>query len=119
MPDIQDLTRRIIDFRDERDWKQFHKPKDLATGLMLESGEVAEHFLWKSDEEIKEHIKSRKEEIGDEIADVLHYLLIMCHDLDIDIIDATQRKIEKNKKRYPAHKARGSHEKYTAYMDEV
>ena len=110
---LEELQKKIIAFRDARDWKQFHTPKDLATGLTLEAGEVAEHFLWKSEEEIKEYLKTHKEEIGDEMGDVLNYLLIMANDFGIDLADATDKKIDKNAQKYPVEKAKGKHTKYT------
>lgn len=110
---LEDLQKKIIAFRDERDWKQFHTPKDLATGLTLEAGEVAEHFLWKDKAEIEEYIKTHKEEIGDEMGDVLNYLLIMANDFGIDLAEATDKKIDKNDKKYPVEKAKGRHTKYT------
>lgn len=109
---LEELQNKIIAFRDARDWKQFHTPKDLATGLTLEAGEVAEHFLWKSEEEIKEYLKTHKEEIGDEMGDVLNYLLIMANDFGIDLMDATDKKIDKNNQKYPVEKAKGKHTKY-------
>lgn len=110
---LEDLQKKIIAFRDARDWKQFHTPKDLATGLMLEAGEVAEHFLWKSEEEIKEYVKTHKEEIADEMGDVLNYLLIMANDFGIDLAEATDKKINKNAVKYPVEKSKGKHTKYT------
>lgn len=85
MSDIQNLTKLAIKFRNDRDWKQFHKPKDMAISIALEASEVLEHFQWKSPEEIEEYIKKNKEDIADEMADVLKYLLIMSHDLKIDL----------------------------------
>jgi len=105
-------TEKIINFRNERDWKQFHWPKDLALSLVLEAGEVMEHFQWKNEEEIKEYLKTHQEEIGDELADVFNYLLIMAHDFGIDLAAASERKIEKNVKKYPVEKAKGNHTKY-------
>lgn len=113
MPSLEDLQKKIIAFRDERDWKQFHTPKDLGTGLMLEAGEVAEHFLWKDQAEIEEYLKTHKEEIGDEMGDVLNYLLIMANDFGIDLAEATSKKIDKNAQKYPVEKAKGRHTKYT------
>ncbi|HSR88927.1 MAG TPA: nucleotide pyrophosphohydrolase [Candidatus Udaeobacter sp.] len=110
---LEDIQKKIIAFRNERDWQQFHTPKDLAIGLTLEAGEVAEHFLWKTEEELKEYIKTHKEEIGDEMSDVLNYLLIMANDFGIDLLDATDKKIVKNAKKYPVEKAKGRHTKYT------
>ncbi len=113
MMNLEDLQKKIIAFRDERDWKQFHTPKDLAVGLSLEAGEVAEHFLWKDEAEIAEYLKTHKEEIGDEMGDVLNYLLIMANDFGIDLLDATDKKIDKNAQKYPVEKAKGRHTKYT------
>jgi dCTP diphosphatase len=114
--DIQDkigsLQQRIIDFRNKRDWKQFHNPKDIALSLVLEATEVLEHFQWKNDKEVREHVIRHKEEIGEELADVLYWVLLMSHDLDIDIADALERKIDKNEQKYPVDKAKGSNLKY-------
>lgn len=112
MSDIKDLTGKIIKFRDERDWKQFHKPKDLAISLVLEASEVLEHFQWKNEKEIEEYIKINKDEIGDEIADVFIYLMDIAHGLDIDIKKAVEDKLIKNGKKYPVEKAKGKHTKY-------
>lgn len=112
MPNLEDLQKKIIAFRDERDWKQFHKPKDLAVALSLEASEVLEHFLWKDEVEIAEYLKTYKEEIGDEMGDVLNYLLVMANDFGIDLADATDKKIDKNAKKYPVEKAKGRHTKY-------
>ena len=113
MGQIKELTDKIIDFRDARVWKQFHNPKDVAISLSLEAGEVLEHFQWKSKEEIEEYIIGHKEEIGDELADVLYWVLLFSYDLQIDIAKALRKKIKKNKEKYPVEKARGSHKKYT------
>jgi NTP pyrophosphatase (non-canonical NTP hydrolase) len=110
--ELKKLTERIIHFRNARDWKQFHKPKDLAVSLSLEASEVLEHFQWKSEKEIDAYVKTNKEEIADELADVLNYLLIMAHDLDINIIEAGEKKISKNELKYPVEKAKGKHTKY-------
>jgi NTP pyrophosphatase (non-canonical NTP hydrolase) len=111
--DIKDLTERIIAFRDARDWKQFHNPKDVALSLVLEATEVMEHFQWKNVSEIEEHIKNKKEAIGEELADVLYWVLLMSHDLQIDIREALEKKLKKNEEKYPEDKARGKHTKYT------
>jgi dCTP diphosphatase len=110
--DIKELTKRIIDFRDARDWKQFHNPKDLAISLSLEAAEVLEHFQWKSEKEIEEYVKNSKEEIAAELADVLNYLLLTAHDLNIDIADALDKKIDKSEMKYPVEKAKGNAKKY-------
>lgn len=111
--EIKKLTKRIIKFRDARDWKQFHKPKDLAVSLALEAAEVLEHFQWKSEAEIEKYVKTNKDEIAEEMADVLNYLLIMAHDLNIDIIKAEEKKVTKNESKYPVEKAKGNAKKYT------
>ncbi len=110
---IGDLQKAILKFRDERDWKQFHNPKDCAISLQLEASEVLEHFQWKNPEEIETHIKTNKEDIGEELADVLYWVLLLSHDLNIDIVKASQKKLKKNGLKYPVAKAKGSHKKYS------
>ncbi len=112
MDKINELVKRIIAFRDARDWKQFHNPKDVALSLVLEAGEVMEHFQWKNKEEIEAYVVEAKEEIGEELADVLYWILLMSNDLDIDVLDALERKIKKNEDRYPIEKSKGKHTKY-------
>lgn len=112
MKDVDNLTKKIIEFRDRRDWKQFHNPKDLALSLVLEASEVMEHFQWKNHEEMEKYIKTHKNEIGEELADVLYWVLLMSHDLDIDILEALAKKVEKNDKKYPVEKSKGVHTKY-------
>jgi len=109
MTNLDDLQKKIIAFRDERDWKQFHTPKDMAISLALEAAEVLEHFQWKNEAEIAEYLKTNKEDIGDELADVLWWVLLMSHDLGIDILEASERKIEKTAKKYPVEKSKGKH----------
>ena len=110
---IERLQQRIIDFRNKRDWKQFHNPKDIALSLVLEATEVLEHFQWKNEKEVQEHVIRHKEDIGEELADVLYWVLLMSHDLDIDIADALERKIDKNEQKYPVDKAKGTAKKYS------
>lgn len=112
MSDIKQLTQKIIDFRNARDWQQFHNPKDLALSLVLESSEVLEHFQWKNLEEIDRYVKGAKTEIGEELADVLYWVLLMSHDLDINVAKALEDKIKKNESRYPVAKSKGRHTKY-------
>lgn len=113
MSDLKKLSKKITDFRDARDWKQFHNPKDVALSLVLEAGEVMEHFQWKDLKEIEEHVETHKEDIGDELADVLYWVLLMSKDLNIDIVQAMERKMKKNEKKYPIKKAKGKHNKYS------
>ena len=112
MKDTNDLTKRIITFRDARDWKQFHNPKDVALSLVLEAGEVMEHFQWKNKEEIEKYIDTNKADVGEELADVLYWILLMSNDLKIDVLDALEKKIRKNEEKYPVEKTMGKHTKY-------
>jgi NTP pyrophosphatase (non-canonical NTP hydrolase) len=113
MARIDELAKKIVAFRDARDWKQFHNPKDVAISLALEASEVLEHFQWKNKEEIEKYVKTNKGDVGEELADVLYWVLLMSHDLNIDILDALDKKMEKNEKKYPVEKAKGRHTKYT------
>ncbi len=112
MKTTKDLTKRIIAFRDARDWKQFHNPKDVALSLVLEATEVMEHFQWKNAKEMEKYVKENKVAIGEELADVLYWVLLMSHDLDIDILSALDRKLKINEAKYPVEKAKGKHTKY-------
>ncbi len=112
MKSIEDLIKRIVDFRDARDWKQFHNAKDLSLSLVLEAAEVMEHFQWKSKEEIETYIIDHKNDIGEELADVFYWVLLMSHDLKIDLVEAVEKKMEKNEAKYPVEKAKGKHTKY-------
>jgi NTP pyrophosphatase (non-canonical NTP hydrolase) len=112
MKKIAEMTKRIVDFRNARDWKQFHNPKDLALSLVLEATEVMEHFQWKSKEEMEKYVVEAKVEIGDELADVLYWVLLMSHDFNIDVFGALDKKMEKNEAKYPVEKAKGRHTKY-------
>lgn len=113
MADVQGITKKLIDFRNKRDWEQFHNPKDVALSLVLEATEVLEHFQWKSEKEIQEYIKSHKKDIGEELADVFNWVLILSHDIGIDILKTSEAKIKANGKKYPVKKAKGRHTKYT------
>jgi len=114
--DIKTLQKKYIKFRDKRDWRQFHNPKDLAISLALEAAEVLEHFQWKNDSEVEEYIKSEKiEHLKDEVADVAIYLFLLAHELGIDLEKAYLDKMRKNDKKYPVEKAKGSRKKYTEY----
>ena len=113
MNPLETLTQKIIDFRDRRDWKQFHNPKDLALSLVLEATELMEHFQWKNPEEIKKHLIDKKEDVSDELADVLYWVLLIAHDFEIDVVKALEKKIAKNEAKYPEDKTKGVHTKYT------
>jgi NTP pyrophosphatase (non-canonical NTP hydrolase) len=107
------VIEQIRAFRDERDWRQFHNPKDMAIAISVESAELLEHFLWKKDAEVEKQITERKEQISDEIADIGIYLLELSDNLGINMIAAMERKLAKNAAKYPVEKAKGSNKKYT------
>jgi NTP pyrophosphatase (non-canonical NTP hydrolase) len=109
---LDSLLIKILEFREQRNWKQFHKPKDLAISLSLEASELLEHFQWKNDEQSDIHIKEKKTEIAEEMADIFYWLLLISNDLDIDLIKSLEDKIEKNAKKYPIEKSYGSAKKY-------
>ena len=113
MTSVKKLTEKIISFRNARAWKQFHNPKDVSISLALEAAELLEHFQWKTPKEIEKHIKTNKHEVSEELADVLYWVLLLSHDLKIDILDALDKKLKKNAIKYPISKAKGRHTKYT------
>ena len=111
--DIQKLQVAVRRFAEEREWQQFHTPKNLATSIAIEAAELLEHFQWLTDAQSAEPPEEHREEIGNEIADVLIYLLRLCDRLGIDPVEAAWRKLDINAKKYPADLARGSIRKYT------
>ncbi|NNC89226.1 MAG: nucleotide pyrophosphohydrolase [Akkermansiaceae bacterium] len=112
---IEEITGRIRAFRDERDWAQFHNPKDMAIAISVEASELLEHFLWKSPPEVEQRLVTHREDIEDEIADIAIYLAELADNLGIDLLAAMERKIAKNAARYPAAQVRGSALKYDEY----
>ena len=110
---MQEVLDRIRAFRDERDWLQFHNPKDLAVSVAIEAADLLEEFQWKSVEESKKHGEVNKERIADEAADVAIYLLELCDVLKIDLAAAIHSKLDKNAIKYPVEKSRGTNKKYT------
>ena len=109
---LREMTDLVTRFRDARDWRQFHSPKDLAMDLCVEAGEVAEHMLWRKGRELDEHLQRKKSEIADELADVLHVVLLLADEMHIDLGMAMHVKMAKNERKYPVHKARGKATKY-------
>jgi len=108
----QETIDRIIQFRNDRDWAQFHTLKDLSLGLGIEVAELQEFFLWKNKQELSETINSKSESIGDELADIFIFLTYLSNDLGIDLNEAINRKIDKNNTKYPIEKSKGSNKKY-------
>ena len=110
------LKQQLLDFRRERDWEQFHNPKDVAISLAIEAAELLEWFQWRSLTEIKNMLASDKREaLEDEIADVAVYLTYLCHDLDIDLATVISHKMQKNAAKYPKDKVKGRADKYNEY----
>ncbi len=105
--DIKELTAALLKFRDERDWAQFHNPKDLALALNIEAGELLEAFLWKSSEQAEIGV------VKEELADVLAFAFLLADKYGLDVKQIVLEKIEKNALKYPIEKARGSARKYT------
>lgn len=110
MKSISDLQKDIIDFRDERDWKQFHNPKDLAISISLEAAELLEVFQWSGADVV---VEGKREKIEEELADVLIYCLLMAEETGLDVETIVEKKLKKNGEKYPADKAFGKAAKYT------
>lgn len=106
MTDINKITEELRKFRDERDWAQFHNPKDLAIALSIEASELLELFLWKTADE------ADAGKVREELADVLAYAFMLADKYDLDVTQIMQDKLAKNKLKYPVDKARGSAKKY-------
>ncbi|RCW83494.1 NTP pyrophosphatase (non-canonical NTP hydrolase) [Halanaerobium sp. DL-01] len=105
----KELIEKIIKFRDDRNWSQFHNPKDLAISISLEAAELLELFQWNNSQETMEN---NYQELQDELADILIYCTLMADKLDIDLDEAVKKKLEKNQKKYPVEKSYNSKEKY-------
>lgn len=106
MTDIQEITRAILQFRDERDWAQFHTGKDIAICLSVEASELLELFLWKKEEEVD------RSKIPDELADVFYSAFLLAAHYGLDVKSIVMDKLEKNRAKYPVEKARGRKEKW-------
>ena len=113
MSDLQQVVERIRQFRDARDWKQFHHPKDMAAGLAIEAAELMELFLWKNEQEQTEIVETKREQIEDELADIGMFLLELADNLNVDLLTAIEAKMEKNAAKYPVEKSKGRSVKYT------
>lgn len=107
MNELQKITEAIIKFRDDRDWKQFHNPKDLAVALNIEAGELLEAFLW------KESPEADLEKVKEELADIFNYAFLLAEKYDFNVEEIIMEKLKSNSVKYPVNKSRGSAEKYT------
>ena len=109
---IDELTAEIRAFRDARDWRQFHKPKELAVAITAEAGELLQHFVWQNPEQSERRVVERRADIESEIADVAILLFELADNSGIDLASAVRAKLARNEERYPVDKARGSNAKY-------
>lgn len=111
---MNSILSKIRKFRDERDWMQFHDPKNMAISISLEAAELLEHFQWKTKEEVEAYLreKTSKAEVADEMADIAMYLFEMADNMGVDLIQVMDKKLVKNAKKYPVAKAKGMHTKY-------
>ncbi len=112
-PTLHALTLALRAFTQERDWAQFHAPKNLACALSVEAAELLEHFQWLTEDQSRNLTEAQRAQVGTEAADVLLYLLQLCDQLGIDLAAAAQAKLQANAQKYPAAKARGRSAKYT------
>lgn len=112
---VNTLVLRLRQFAQERDWDQFHSPKNLAMAMMVEAGELLEHFQWLTEAQSENLSAGKFQEVEYEIADVFIYLLRLSDKLNIDIIDAARRKMVINASKYPVEKVSGQAKKYTEY----
>ena len=108
----QDLLDNLLAFRREREWEQFHNPRNLAAALAIEAAELQEIFLWARDDEVDARAAERRDALEQEMADIAMLLSYLCHDLGIDLDTAVSRKMEINRLKYPVEKCRGSSKKY-------
>lgn len=118
---IKELKDAVDRFRTERDWKQFHKPKDLGVALVTEVGELLEHFRYKTDEQITAYMRDplNRRDVEHEIADIINLSLLLATELDIDVSKAFFDKLEVSAKKYPVHLAKGNPGKYTQYKKQA
>ena len=112
---LEQIKLKLREFAADRDWDQFHSPKNIAMALNVEAGELQEHFQWLTELQSKQLDTETLDEVAEEIADVQLYLIRLADKLDIDIVASTLKKMEKNAKKYPAEKVRGKAKKYTKY----
>ena len=115
MNEYEDLKERLLEFAEERDWDQFHSPKNLSMALIVEAGELMEHFQWLTQEQSKSLPPEKHAEVEHELADILIYLLRLAQKLDVDLFAAAHRKMDLNEEKYPSAIVRGSAKKYTDY----
>ena len=109
---LEDLTHRIVAFRNERDWKQYHSPRNLAASISIEAAELLELFQWSSDATVEADVEANRDDLERELADTAIYLLLLAHDTGVDLAAAIERKLAENEAKYPSDIARGRRDKY-------
>lgn len=109
---LREIMKRILDFRDKRDWQQFHDPKNLAEAISIEAAELQEVFLWSDVKESRKIAEEKKQEISGELADIFIFSLLFAHETGVDMETAILEKIKLNDKKYPVEKSKGSSKKY-------
>jgi len=116
---FQELKKEVAEFRDKRNWNRYHNPKDLAIGLSTEANELLAHFRFKTEQDMKEMVANTEnfQEIKHELADVMFFVLLLSHDLDIDIAESFRNKREIDAKKYPIKQCDGKNLKYTKYKE--
>ncbi len=113
--ELDQIKHQIRSFAEERDWDQFHSPKNISMALIVEAAEMVEHFQWLTEEQSCNLPEKTQIQVEQELADILLYLVRLADKLDVDLIKAAESKIQLNKEKYPADKVRGSAKKYTEY----
>jgi NTP pyrophosphatase (non-canonical NTP hydrolase) len=111
---MDDLVKAVLAFRDQRDWKQFHNPKDLAISIALEAAELLEHFQWKTASDVAEFVTAEENRrcVGEEMADVLILLISLADAMGLDLLEAARTKLRENARKYPVDRAKGNAKKY-------
>lgn len=112
---LAEMTAELLKFRAERDWEQFHNAKDQILSLTLEAAELLELTQWRQGEALDRHLADHKQDVADELADVLGWVLLIAHDQGVDLPAAFAAKLEKNRAKYPVERAKGRADKYTNY----
>lgn len=115
MNELDQWKLKLRQFADDRDWDQFHSPKNLSMALIAEAAELVEHFQWLTEEQSKHLTREKLNEVEQELADIQIYLIRIADKLNVDLLEAMDKKIIINDAKYPAQKVRGQHKKYTEY----
>jgi dCTP diphosphatase len=113
MTDLESIRKKIIAFRNAREWAQFHDPKNLAEALSIEAGELLENFLWKTTGQSRNLSAEELNSVKQELADIFIYITYLCDEFGIDVLKEVKEKIDINERKYPVDKAKGSAKKYT------